>query len=186
MKNTCIKNNCKKHTPKSLHDNIIVPFENDNDEVKRLFSYFLYRAPNIESKHSKIIDNSFHSFIMEEMMKDRDFKYTKFCSSNARIEEELRKGFMDENSICLKCKRFVCKRKLSRKNTPEETDFECFLRHIRNAIAHGRVYYFHASNRIHIVFEDENSSRKISARIICIKADLQHWKSVLSDERYYR
>ena len=45
-----------------------------------------------------------------------------------------------------------------------QRDLDCFLRHIRNAIAHGRVYYNHAGNRVHIVFEDENITPELEHR----------------------
>ena len=106
--------------------------------------------------------------------------------ANAVIEMEFNKCNLNGSNICLKCKRFVCKKKQSCKNKPEETDLNCFLRHIRNSIAHGRVYCCHAGNRIHIVFEDENITGNLSARIVCIKADLEHWKRVLSEQRYYQ
>ncbi len=115
------------------------------------------------------------------MMQGRNFKYEEFCSSNVNIDKELTKAHLDTNNICLKCKRYVCKKKQNKKNIPQETEMDCFLRHIRNAIAHGRVYYYHKGNRVHIVFEDENTTGNISARIVCIKSDLIHWKNVLKE-----
>lgn len=119
------------------------------------------------------------------MMEKRHFKYSHFCSSNVIIEKELQKGYLNGTELCLKCKRFVCKKRKTQNNFIHESDLECFLRHIRNSIAHGRVYLLHAGNKIHIVFEDLNKSGKISARIICIKADLEYWKEVLTDNKYY-
>lgn len=185
MKEKCIFCDCNKSDKKSLQNLVISPFEEGTVETKKLFSYFLYNAPNIESAHARQIDVSLHSNIFNKMIEGRHFEYKKFCWANAVIEDELCKGYLNGNVICLKCKRFVCKKKKSKKGVREETDFECFLRHIRNSIAHGRVYYSHAGNKIHIVFEDKNSSGKLSARIVCIKADLEYWKKVLSDNRYY-
>ncbi len=176
---------CRTCTTISLKDLIIVPFEDGTTETRKLFACFLYNAPNIESAHSRIISNDQHSAIFDRMMEGRHFKYQKVCSANSIIEKELTKGFLNGDSICLKCKRFICKRKQTSKGKMPESDLECFLRHIRNSIAHGRVYYLHGGNKIHIVFEDVNNSGKLSARIVCIKADLEHWKKVLSDKRYY-
>lgn len=120
------------------------------------------------------------------MLKERPFKYQKFCAFNAQIEKELKQANLDGDDICLKCKRFVCKRKQTKNGAFPETDLDCFLRHIRNSIAHGRVYCLHGGNRVRIVFEDENSSGNLSARIVCIKADLEHWKKVLSNPAYYQ
>ena len=169
-----------------MNDLLVVPFKTPTLEVKKLFSYFLHIAPNIESAHSKNIPIEMHAEIFERMMETRHFKHKKFCRANAVIEKEFNKCNLNGSNICLKCKRFVCKKKQSCKNKPEETDLNCFLRHIRNSIAHGRVYCCHAGNRIHIVFEDENITGNLSARIVCIKADLEHWKRVLSEQRYYQ
>ncbi len=185
MKDNCIVSDCNRSNIQSLESILISPFEDGTAETKKLFSYFLYNAPNIESVHSKQIPDIMHSTIFERMVDGRYFKYQKFCWANAVIENELCRGCLDGNAFCLKCKRFVCKKKKTEKGRRSETNLECFLRHIRNAIAHGRVYFYHTGNRVQIVFEDTNASRKLSARIVCIKADLEHWKKILSDKRYY-
>ena len=185
IKENCIKKDCIKRINRPLQDILIAPFEEGTPEIRKLFAYYLQDAPNIESAHSMKIHRSLHADIFDRMLEGRHFKHQKFCGSNATIENELEKGFLNGNNICLKCKRFVCKKKKTDKGKEQETDLDCFLRHIRNAIAHGRVYYCHAGNRIHVIFEDKNSSGKLSARIVCIKADLDHWKRVLSDKRYY-
>lgn len=181
----CIDANCNISTVHSLQNILIIPFEESPVELRRLFSYFLYSAPNIESVHSPNLKSTFHSDIFQRMMDKRHFKYCKFCASNVSIEKELKKGGLSDDGLCLKCKRFVCKKRQTTKGQSPETDLSCFLRHIRNSIAHGKVYYLHTGTRVHIVFEDENTSKKLSARIVCIKADLEHWKSILSDSRYY-
>lgn len=185
MKVNCFDSNCSKCCKNSLQSIIVAPFEAGTDDIRRLFSYFLYRAPNIESAHSVKIPDTMHHDVFSVMMENRHFKYERFCNSNAKMENELSKGYLNGSDVCLKCKRYVCKRKQAGKNSKKESDLECFLRHIRNAIAHGRVYYCHTGNKIHIVFEDENDSKNLSARIVCVKADLEHWKKVLSDKKYY-
>lgn len=179
----CFENCCNKCNQKSISKLLVAPFEINNLQVKRLLSYFLHLAPNIESTHSIKIDKDKHNEIFSRMFENRRFKYAKFCASNAKIDNELLKGYLYGDLICLKCKRYVCKKKKGKINQ-EETDLECFLRHIRNAIAHGRVYYCHAGNRVHIIFEDMNDKGSISARIVCIKADLLFWKRILT-ENYY-
>lgn len=89
---------------------------------------------------------------------------------------------MNGEDICVKCKRFLCKIKQNK----NETNLECFLRYIRNSIIHSRVSYKHNENKISIMFEDENTSKKLSDRIVCIKADLVHWKNVLNDVNNYK
>ena len=182
---SCVNGSCKNNVSIKFKDFHIIPFECKNIELQKLFSYFLYTAPNIESSFSKAIPQELHPNIFNIMIKDRHFEYYDFCSPNAVIEKKLQNACLAGELFCLKCKRFVCKMKQSEKGK-RETELECFLRHIRNAIAHGRVYFFNVKSRYHIVFEDENTSKKISARIVCIKADLEHWKRVLSDSRNYK
>ena len=147
----------------------------------------MYFAPNAESIHSRKIHRKKHEEIFEQMMKNRYFKYQKFCSSNTPIEKELEKAFMKGTEYCIKCKRYVCKKKTPKKKELPETELDCFLRHIRNSIAHGRVYYKNDGNRVRFVFEDLTpSSNNISARIVCIKADLEYWKSILSNPKNYK
>lgn len=184
-KEKCITGDCIKYSIINIKSLQTIPFEGKNTSIEKLFSFFLYLAPGIESAYSKGIPIEKHNEVFERMMFNRHFRYMKFCSSNAKIESELSKGFLYDNNLCLKCKRFVCKKKKSNKEAPLETHLDCFLRHIRNAIAHGRVYINHIGNKVHIIFEDENNSKNISARIICIKADLEYWKSILSDSKYY-
>lgn len=182
----CIDSNCMKYVGRELNDMQIVPFEGGTADTQKLFSFFLHKAPNIESSHSRSIPDIIkQNEIFELMMQDRHFVYHRFCWFNAVIDKELQKGYLNGERVCLKCKRYVCKKKKTSKKESQESDLDCFLRHIRNAIAHGRVFFYHAGNKVHIVFEDKNTSGNISARIVCIKADLEHWKKVLSNPNNY-
>ena len=176
----CLHGDCIIYSKIDIKPLKIVPLEGTNKSLEKLFSYFLYLAPDIKSSHSKKIAKDKHAEIFERMMFNRHFKYKKFCAFNAVIEDELSKAYLNDNAICLKCKRFVCKKaKVTKKDKIQETDLDCFLRHIRNSIAHGRVYLEHRNNKIVIIFEDENDSKKLSARIACVKSDLEYWKSIL-------
>jgi hypothetical protein len=176
---------CEHYFIYNLGDKIVPPFQIQNVEIQKLLSYFLHEAPNIESAHSRIIPRERHSDIYEKMFQGRHFVYRKICSSTANIETELKRGNLHGELMCLKCKRYVCKRKSLSKKQLQESDLECFLRHIRNSIAHGRVYYVQGRNRVFIVFEDLNNRGNLSARIVCIKADLEHWKKELSRTSNY-
>ena len=50
----CLTNNCSKCNLKVMSGLHIVPFEDGTAETKKLFSYFLYNAPNIESAHIEL------------------------------------------------------------------------------------------------------------------------------------
>lgn len=176
----CLNSKCNNAEKIPISEFFVAPFDIEHEELKKLFSYFLYRAPNISSAHSPEIDSSIHQDLFAHMMEGRHFKYQEFCSANIPIENELAKSFLLGTDICFKCKRFLCKYKKYTNEGTKETELECFLRHIRNSIAHGRVFYRNNKNRIQIMFEDENTTGKLSARIVCIKADLEHWKKILS------
>ena len=175
------KEYCKKQKFDRLDVLLSVPFEANNGDLSKLLRFFLYKAPNISSAHSPKISNITysHDSILREMMNGRKFsKGIDFCSSNCRIEKHLLKVGLNGNKICLKCKRGVCKRNPIKGNN-KESDLDCLLRHIRNSIAHGRFYYSHGGNIIFLMFEDVNTTGNISARIVCLRADLEHWKNVL-------
>ena len=184
-KRICIDTNCIRYEENKLGDLLIVPFEDVPEDIQKLFSFFLHKSPGVESVHACQIPAVLHSAIMNSMLEGRHFEYKKFCSSSVPIEKELLKAYLNGDNICLKCKRFVCKKKQTNGKAPVETDLNCFLRHIRNAIAHGRVYYRNRNNRHHFVFEDQNDSGNLSARIVCIKSDLIQWKKILSNPRNY-
>lgn len=115
---------------------------------------------------------------MSKILEDSHFKFIDFCAHNVNLEQRLEKAELTEKPLCPKCKRLVCKRKVEN-NGVKETDLECLLRHIRNAIAHGHVKYKHAGNRIYIMFEDYNPNKKLTARILIIRADLEKWIKTL-------
>lgn len=181
--NGAICDSCISVQKLNIRELLSVPSEVDHKELQRLLSYFLYLSPETSSIHSPKINPEFHNNVFQEMLRGRAFKYENFCSSNVKISKELIKVELFDNILCLKCKRFLCKRRHTDKGQPPESDLSCFLRHIRNSIAHGNFYYHHTESRIFIMFEDRNDSN-ISSRIVCNLADLQHWKSVLSKNQY--
>ena len=175
------KEYCKKQKYDRLDHILIPPFETGNDELSKLLSFFLHKAPDISSIHSRRIDNqnNVHDLILVQMLDGRSFKQgIDFCASNCKIEKRLTRIGLSGDKVCLKCKRGVCK-KNPVKDNHEESDLDCLLRHLRNSIAHGRFYYNHAGNRIYLMFEDVNPSGNLSARLICLRADLEHWKEIL-------
>lgn len=178
----CLKSSCDKSVITVLPDNLVKPFDCDREDLMQLFSYFLYEAPDIESAHKSHIDKSKHEQVFNAMLQDRHFDFSSFYCERTTIEDELEKRKMHGKNICLKCKRFVCRRKYNGKNEAKETNLDYFLRHIRNSLAHGWVYYHHAGNKMFLVFDDFSKKKRYTARIICIKADLEHWKKLLEKE----
>ena len=165
-------------------DTMIVPTGCGDRKLQRLFTYFLYCAPSIDSIHKSILSVDKHEKVLDRIKKTHNTKSGEylFCAHNTTIEDELTKQALNGDEICGKCKRFICKRTTTtRENNRKETDLECLLRHLRNSIAHGRVYVRNRGNYISICFEDRNKEGKITARIMCCRADLEKWRNILQE-----
>ena len=180
----CIKPKCGGSFPYFIIDSghAVVPGECDIGNMRQLLSFFEHKAPNIDSVHSPILDESMHKQALDRML-GGNTNYV-FCAHSANTQDELARLSLAGNVLCSRCKRFLCKRSgRDSKRVPgkKETDLECLLRHLRNAIAHGHVYVFHGGNYISVLFEDINNSGKTTARIICCQADLKKWKAILEN-----
>ena len=178
----CLSGKCGKAVTcfEITEENAVVPAECEIVELRQLFSYFQYRAPNIESIKSPMLDLGYHEDVLHEITKGRD--EFRFCNQNAKTEDELNKLALNGTQLCSWCKRFLCKRMnnpAKRDTSRRESDLECLLRHLRNAIAHGHVFVIHGGNFISVLFEDTNDKGNTTARIICCQADLKKWRAIL-------
>jgi len=176
--NHCVKCDCKNTDNKPIREYLFAPFECDDPKICDLLAYFLHKAPDIESAHSDKIDRSIHESIYRSLIDGRHFYYEKITFYGASISVALKKCGMEGDIFCVKCKRLVC-----RKKSKEESNLDCLLRHIRNSIAHGYVYYVGDKKTKHIVFDDYNKRHNLSARIICVQSDLENWKTILNKQR---
>ena len=169
--------NCNKKVLTTItNDSRIKPFCNlkKNSDINLLLQYFLYYAPTIDSRLSVVeIEKNLMGSCLELMLRDRHFT-GRFINSNSKFTKE--DDFTIGNEICLKCKRYICRRKDLKAN---ESDFECFLRHIRNSIAHGNVFSLNQNKNKVYVFDDYNKNGNLSSRIICLQADLESWKKTI-------
>lgn len=164
----------KKEPWVKLKEGKFVPFENIDAEIKKLFVYYLYLAPNIDSSHSikkdfsglseKVIENFFYDF---------DVVFRKEFGKN-----DIKSGFLEKESIKLEKIIFMRKRAKSKSNPNEELKLNCFLRHLRNSIAHGLTYRWKKQSYWYL-FEDITGKNNISARILCTRKDLEKWKNIL-------
>lgn len=157
-------------------NNPIVPFELDDPKLVLLFSYYLHLAPNINSKRSRILtneklDKGWNDFLTNLGMNFNDYH---IYASGFIKDEQLRKyKLYTTDSVEKKSKRFICYYK------PGETkELVCFLRHIRNSIAHGSVYLL-VKGRKYILFDDYNTNNNLTARILLAQTDLTSLKKIL-------
>lgn len=153
--------------------NHIIPFEIDDEKLKKLFSFFLHSAPTIESASAAIIPtnrlvDNWNTYISAFSPENH-----AVIASNCIFSNYLVKYKLDNNAtVNRKAKGFVCKRK-----TNGETEYECLLRHLRNSIAHSNVYMINSGNRKFLLFEDYNQSKNQSARVLLSQTDLQKLKA---------
>ncbi len=178
----CTNGICKKQVAKFeiRKECAIIPFECEIGELRKLFSYFQYQAPNIDSLNSPLLESSIHDSVLLEITNGKDC--FKFCQQNAVTVDELSKVALNGTELCSWCKRFLCKRMTKpakRDPSRRETDLECLLRHLRNAIAHGHVFVIHGGNHISVLLEDTNEKGNTTARIVCCQADLKKWCNIL-------
>lgn len=158
----------------SLNNSLVVPTEIEDDELRQLIGYFQYRAPGISSEQSFTIPESDHQKAFDELFENRKYEAKEFYQSNKTIKRHIINNHLDGNSVCVKCKRFVC-----RLNDGDETKLNCLLRHIRNSIAHGRIHFMNDKG-CYLCFEDINQKGSTTARIMCNKEDLKVWRKILN------
>lgn len=159
----------------------IVPFDIDDDKLVSLFSFYLHKAPTIDSSCSGVIpacgqDAIWTSFITNLSLNKND--YHIYSSGSYVTDKNLENYDLEMTSIInRKCKRFV-----GYKKEGENTELECLLRHLRNSIAHGNVYVLNKSNRKYIVFDDFNTKKHLTARILLGQTDLNVLKKLLEQK----
>ncbi len=158
-----------------IKESRIVPFEIEDQKLVKLFSFYLHRAPTIDSNSALFIEEKELEEKWGDFLGTFSLDQFTFISAQCQIEKYLSPyNLSDESVVSRKQKGFVCKKKAS-----SEPDFQCFLRHIRNAIAHSNVFLFNTSRRKYILFEDYNSTKKMSARILVSQTDLSKLKILL-------
>lgn len=164
-----------------LPSNVVNPITCEISELRKLFAFFHYESPNTSSYISSYIPQEMHDELLKEMLSKWKKERCIFISNNETIDKFLEPLYLSDIKLCSYCKRFVCKRNRKDSKTGyKETDFECLLRHIRNAIAHARVFVIHRGNNISLLFEDRYKQDKITARIICNQADLKRWRDLIN------
>lgn len=155
-----------------IKNNRIIPFEIEDIKLIRLFSFFLHKSPTIDSNTVAMIEverleRNWERFI-SEFPKDN----YKFLASNCSIERYMERYKLHNGAnVNRPSKGFICKYKDN-----SERDYECVLRHIRNAIAHSNVYMNNAGNRKYLIFEDFNKAKNQSSIMLLSQADLSNLK----------
>ena len=153
----------------------VAPFETADRKLLNLFSFFLHLAPTIESEKALNIEKSRLENNWDRFIESIPINQYIFIDDHRSLETYLVKySLSDECEINRKYKGLVVKRK-----SKKETEYECILRHIRNAIAHSNVYIYQTGNRKYICFTDFNKTGKQSAMILLSQTDLSNLKKEL-------
>lgn len=157
--------------------NRIAPFEISDDKLKKLFSYYLHLSPTIESSSAKGIpmcglDIAWQQFLTQNAIERKN--YYIYADGKTITDKQLLAYDLSETDIVnKKSKGFLCCYKGG-----ETTELECFLRHLRNSIAHSNVYFVE-KGRKYIIFEDFNMNHKLTARILVSQTDLMRLRKIL-------
>lgn len=158
-------------------DRHITPFEIDDEKLKKLFSYYLHLAPTIDSGSSRLppvrgLNVAWNDFITQLSLGKTDYH---IYSSGSITTDYLKKyKLLETDTIKKKSRRFVCC--LRDKNEDEMT---CLLRHLRNSIAHSRVFLYQTKSRKFFLFNDYNTKKNLAARILLSQTDLERLKRIL-------
>lgn len=151
----------------------------DIGDLRSLFGFFQYTAPNTTSYQCENLESLYHEGLYNEMLRSWKQDVYKIIESNEPFDKKASQYVLTGDSVCSYCKRFVCKRKKTKKGQ-KESDFDCLMRHIRNSLAHGRVFVIHGGNSIKVMFEDYDMNNKVvSARIVCNQSDLRKWRTLV-------
>lgn len=152
----------------------VLPFEIDDDKLQKLFSYFLHSAPTIDSETAVQIDEARLARNWGSYISTFDANRYRFLKPNCAIESYFEDyGISSTSEIKRKTHGFICKLR-----DATEPEYACFLRHIRNAIAHSHVYVMNAGNRKFVLFEDFNDRTKNqTSRILLSQTDLKRLKN---------
>lgn len=178
----CITGRCNKTVQHFVisKENAVNPQTCDIGELRQLFGFFQYKAPNTSSFQCDKLDESYHKDLFAEMTKSWKEENYKIIAHSVTYDSESVNFALFGSDLCSYCKRYLCKR-LKSKNGHRETDFDCLIRHIRNSIAHGRVFVIHGGNSIKVMFEDYDAHNNvISGRIVCNQSDLKKWRTAIN------
>ena len=152
------------------------PFEIEDEQLRKVFAFFLHKAPTIDSLHSLNIESSqlqinWEHFLSEWKHAHRFYSRDYFPNDDVILDFVLSDG----SEVKRNCQAFICT-----KADKNEQDYECLLRHIRNAIAHGHLFVDAYAKRKYILFEDCNSNGNLRALILLTLTDMKNLKMLIS------
>lgn len=165
-----------EHRLVHLDKYFVSPLETGIRNFNSIVNYYMYYAPNIDSKHSSgKIEGDRAKETLDRMIDIAGMKnrYVFYVKKSVKPWEEFK---LNQNDICIDCCRFICK-----KRTKQE-ELTALLGHIRNSFAHGLIYVKNEKQTKRILLEDYDSRNKeTSARIVLTAKILEDWKAILEN-----
>lgn len=154
-----IVHNCK-HKRYKYSQYIISPLSSKLKKYLRCFEYFLYLTPNISFNRVKINEVKWEKLYEEFVNKDSNLrKYNVVFARTKKDVDYFSNLKLDGNNMCFECNRIV----LYRSNN--ENRLAALIRHIRNALAHGHLYY-KIINKKDVFFLEDEDKGTITSRMI--------------------
>ena len=154
---------------------VVIPIRSGINDLNKMVEFFLYRAPQISSCHScGKLKESLHAEIYSRLLKDAGLKPGKTAKMIEKIQPTSFSIMdLDGPELDLFKPRLLCKR------LRQETEFTALLRHIRNSLAHGRLYVKKTKHGKYLCLEDIDQENKLTARIVITDTILKSWKSII-------
>lgn len=164
-------------TIKDLRSCLVVPFDISDPKLHELFSFFLHKAPGINSKSATAMAPLLQKDRWVSYIDSWQEKTHRIYAEDYKLDDAVSPyGLNDDCVLKRDHHRFVCKRE---KKT--EPDSQCVLRHLRNAIAHGNVYVSKTGKRKFILFEDFNKPGNRTGLFLFSQTDLMQLKKAFTN-----
>ena len=159
----------------------IDPFEIEDEKLCSLFSFFLHLAPTIDSSSSRFVPqksliDAWNQFVISLNINNTDYYFyrTEYIT-DTRLAKY---GLTSNDSVTKSKKGFTC----CFKDADNNYEINCFLRHIRNSIAHSNVYVL-IRGRKYLLFDDYNRKGHRTARILISQTDLKCLRRQIEKKR---
>ncbi|MBR3356031.1 MAG: hypothetical protein IKG47_11920 [Oscillospiraceae bacterium] len=151
-----------------------VPYSEESERINKVLQFFQYYAPAMPSSFACNYEPTYYDSFIEVI--NTCYITAEFISSNQSFIKIAQKNRLDGFTIDIRKNQLICKRKKKTKVNVEKDDCQCFLRHLRNAIAHGNTYGKFIATRTYLIFEDydyHGSEKVMTAKIVVSKTTLE-------------
>ena len=162
-----------KHKKVKYEQYRISPLDIKLKKYLKIFEYFLYYAPNVAFKKVKINEAKWENTYDEFINKDESMtQYSVIYAKDKKNVDYYSNLGLDGKNICFECNRMVLKKGKG------ENKLTTLLRHIRNVIAHGNLYY-NKKGKVDIFFLEDLYEGTITARMVITGDHLVSLKKII-------